>query len=326
MKKVLLACALLTSCGLVATSCSQTTEDTFDTSASINLYSREAGSGTRECFFDGIGYGDVSKENLWEEGVTVSDVTSNGDMMTRIASDINGIGYCSLDGIQENSGITALSYNGVAPSEDTVIDGSYSLTRNFNYVIRDYEATTVDNAENKEAVIDAFVAFFSTVEGQAQIKSAGGIVTTSATSTLDDVISQYPVLSGTETVQLYTCGSTSVEKVVQSCIDYFVGAIPNKNITISMNQTGSGDAVEGISTGLNGTMCDIGFLSREINDEELASLTDNNDHDKICIDAVVAIVNSENTSVSNINGDVLTRMYKGELSTWAEVVSATENL
>lgn len=347
MKKILLACALLASCSLLATSCNNTPTvnpdddpsvnpggddnnpgdddeepESFDTSRNVNLYSREAGSGTRECFFEGIGYGDVAKEDKWEDGVVVVSPTSNGDMMSQVGSDPYGIGYCSLDGIGGNTSIKALSYEGVTPTEDTVIDGSYALQRNFNYVIRDYENTTVENGENRSAVAHAFIEFFNTIEGQTQIASAGGIVTTAATGTLEELIEKYPVLSGNETVQLYTCGSTSVEKVLSACINYFTGNIPNKNITISASQTGSGAAVTGITEGNSGTLADIGFLSREINDEELAKLTDNNIHSSMCVDAVVAIVNAENTAVSDITGETLTSIYKGELKTWADVVNA----
>ncbi len=335
MKKVLLACALLASCSLLATSCNNTptqgddsdntdnpSSETFDTSRNVNLYSREAGSGTRECFFEGIGYKDVAKEDKWEPGVQVSSPTSNGDMMSQIGADPYGIGYCSLDGIGENKSIKALSYDGVAPTEETVIDGSYALQRNFNYVIRDYTSTTVENGEARSQVAHAFIEFFSTVEGQVQIKSAGGIITEQATKTFEDLLAEYPILSGSETVQLYTCGSTSVEKVLNASITYFTSNIPNKNITISASQTGSGAAVTGITEGNSGTLADIGFLSREINDEELAKLTEENIHASMCVDAVVAIVNSKNTSVSDINGQTLTSIYKGELKTWADIVSA----
>lgn len=74
MKKVLLVCSLALTGILGATivSCGNneqtdnpggnTPTGEFDTSKSITLYSREAGSGTRECFFEGIGYGVLKKK------------------------------------------------------------------------------------------------------------------------------------------------------------------------------------------------------------------------------------------------------------------------
>ncbi len=153
-----------------------TTWDAVDSSLeskNVKLYSREAGSGTRECFFEGIGYSDVKAEDKWNDGVVVSSQASNGDMMSAIKDDKYGIGYCSLDSLTTASGIKGLTYEGVSASEDTVIDGTYKLSRNFNYVIRcDYSETE----SNKKLAVNAFIDFMSTKEGLSTIKSVGGII------------------------------------------------------------------------------------------------------------------------------------------------------
>lgn len=142
------------------------------TSGAIHLYSREAGSGTRECFFEGIGYSAVKAEDKWETGVSVSSQASNGDMMKAIKDDTAGIGYCSLDSLASASGIKGLQYAGVTASEDTVNDGTYKLSRNFNYVIRgDYE-----EGSNRKIAVNAFLDFMSSKEGLTAIKAAGGII------------------------------------------------------------------------------------------------------------------------------------------------------
>ena len=153
-----------------------TTWDSVDSSLenkNIKLYSREAGSGTRECFFEGIGYSIVKAEDKWNDGVVVSSQASNGDMMSAIKDDKYGIGYCSLDSLATASGIKGLTYEGVIASEDTVINGTYKLSRNFNYVIRcDYS----ESESNKKLAVNAFIDFMSTKEGLSTIKSVGGII------------------------------------------------------------------------------------------------------------------------------------------------------
>ena len=160
----------------------------------VKLYSREAGSGTRECFFEGIGYKDVKAEDKWLDGVVVSSQASNGDMMNAIKDDKYGIGYCSLDSLATAKGIKGLKYEGVEASEDTVNDGTYKLSRNFNYVIRgDYS----EEDKNRETAVKAFVDFMGSKEGKIAIKSAGGIVSglESAPSWADLQKEKYPELS-----------------------------------------------------------------------------------------------------------------------------------
>lgn len=159
----------------------------------IQLYSREAGSGTRECFFEGIGYSDVKAEDKWNANVTVSSQASNGDMMTAIKDAPLGIGYCSLDSLSSATGIKGLSFEGVVASESAVNDGTYKLSRNFNYVIRgDYE-----EGSNKQIAVNAFVDFFTTREGLVAIKTAGGIVSNlaSAPTWASIASSKYPALA-----------------------------------------------------------------------------------------------------------------------------------
>ena len=49
------------------------------------------------------------------------------------------------------------------------------LTRNFNYCIRESYAN-----ESNKAIVDAFIAYLSTVEGKATIKDKGGILVSSS--------------------------------------------------------------------------------------------------------------------------------------------------
>jgi len=100
----------------------------------ITVYSRDASSGTRECFTEKIGIKDAKKDANMVSGYTVA--SSNGNMITSIENDKNGIGYASYDSVKDNTKVKMLSFNGIAPSISTIEDSTYALQRNFNIVAK----------------------------------------------------------------------------------------------------------------------------------------------------------------------------------------------
>ena len=71
------------------------------------------------------------RQMIWRKMLTDAAVTvdSNGDMATKVGADPNGIGYVSLSTDFEANNLTALNYEGVAPSKETVLDGTYGMQR-----------------------------------------------------------------------------------------------------------------------------------------------------------------------------------------------------
>lgn len=53
----------------------------------------------------------------------------------------------------DNKSLKGLFYEGVAPIEENVLNGTYTLTRNFNYIIRSEYSTP-----EKEQIIKAFLS------------------------------------------------------------------------------------------------------------------------------------------------------------------------
>lgn len=82
---------------------------------------REAASGTRDGFESVTGTEDICRY--------AQELTSTGDVVQTVSSNPNAIGYASLASASEN--VKALSVNGTAPSEETILDGSYSIQRGF---------------------------------------------------------------------------------------------------------------------------------------------------------------------------------------------------
>ncbi len=290
MKKIfkLLVVALiaisLTACQGAGNQTEGTQTDSPTTGSTINVYTRDASSGTREAFEDAIGLG----EDLTD---SASEVSSNGDMATRVGQDTNGIGYVSLTTDFEANNIKPLSFEGVEASTDTVLDGSYKMQRPFKFMTRaagDFES------DEKEELVQAFIAFITeSQEGLTVVSEAGGIVDMSNARPWSEVAADYPVLnSDNSAITLRTGGSTSVEKVVSAALEAFQPLAGN--VQYAMAQTGSGDAFpRTLADEKDGpNAIDIGFTSREFNDEE--DVSGAMESGEICKDAVVVVVEASN--------------------------------
>lgn len=96
-------------------------KDVGGDNADIVVITRAFGSGTRVNYqTKALAGGDiVKKEKNYKE------VGSSGDMKTAVATTPNAIGYIDL--VYVNSDVKAISYNGVAPTTDNVINGTYKI-------------------------------------------------------------------------------------------------------------------------------------------------------------------------------------------------------
>ena len=95
--------------------------------AEIVLIGREAGSGTRDGFESITGTEEACQYR--------QELTSTGDVIATVSQNPDAIGYASLSAVKDT--VKALSVGGVAPSEDTVKDGSYVIQRPFVLVTKD---------------------------------------------------------------------------------------------------------------------------------------------------------------------------------------------
>lgn len=313
----------LTACNTNTTQPSESTKESentkeesdFDTSKKIIFYTRDTTSGTRDGFFTKIGMGNAKADNA-PLGNGFVEVSSNGDMVNRIKADEYGIGYISLSSL-ENSTLVGLKYNDVIPSEENVLNNSYQLTRNFNYIKR------VDYAKDSKVgqIVDAFIAYMSTSDAKAIIMENDGILNLSTSDKKwSDIKSNYPItLEDNSDITVKFGGSTSVEKIAKKLTTAFKPLCGN--FIAEHNHTGSGDAfkhtqAEATKDDAAGKL-DIGFLSRELESNENAA---KNSYGKICTDAIVAVVNSKNPYKST-NGETLTDIYKGVKTIWNQVIA-----
>ena len=93
----------------------------------IAVLGREDGSGTRGAFEEIVGV----------DGACVykNEYGSTGDVIGSVASNPNAIGYASLSAVDET--VKAVKVGSVAPSEETVKDGSYEIQRPFVMVTKE---------------------------------------------------------------------------------------------------------------------------------------------------------------------------------------------
>ena len=123
----------------------------------ISCIGRESGSGTRDGFESITGTKDSCKLD--------QELTSTGGVIEAVAGNPNAIGYASLSAVDET--VKAITVGGVEPTEETVLDGSYAIQRNFNFIVSD--STPLSEAAQ------AFVDFATSADASDLIAGAGAV-------------------------------------------------------------------------------------------------------------------------------------------------------
>jgi phosphate transport system substrate-binding protein len=131
----------------------------------ITVVSREEGSGTRGAFTE------LTKVMVKDDAGNEIDNTSadaivqpsTGAVLQTVGSTPGSIGYVSMEALDDT--VKALAVEGVEISKETVLDGSYVISRPFIYAV---------TGELSEAA-QAFIDFVMSDEGQALIEENGFI-------------------------------------------------------------------------------------------------------------------------------------------------------
>ena len=256
----------------------------FDLDQDITVISREDGSGTRGAFIELTGVEDDNGDNTTQAAAIQS--STNG-VMTAVANDETAIGYISLGSLDDS--VKAVTVGGVAPSAETVADGTYTLARPFNIV--------TNGEPTDEAAID-FIGFCMSADGQALATEEGYIGAEGAEYT-----STQP--SGSLTVG----GSSSVSPLMEKLIEAY--AEVNPNVTIELLTT---DSTTGVTGALDGTY-NIGMASRELKDEEVSSGAAAT---VLAMDGIAVVVNPAN-SINDLSVEQIKSIYTGETLAWSEL-------
>ncbi|MPN52744.1 Phosphate-binding protein PstS 2 [bioreactor metagenome] len=125
--------------------------------AEVVLIGREAGSGTRDGFESATGTKDACQYK--------QELNSTGGVTEAVKNNPNSIGYTSLAAV--NDSVKTLTVNGVAPTEDTVKDGSYKVQRDFVLVTR--------TGQPLSGVAQAYFDFITSSAAADVITAAGAV-------------------------------------------------------------------------------------------------------------------------------------------------------
>lgn len=282
MKKMTKIAAAVAALGVMASSL---TGCGGGASGVISVITREDGSGTRGAFTELCGIVADDKDNT----VSSAEVTnSTAVMLTTVAGNAASIGYVSVGSL--NDSVKALEVDGVAPSVDTVADGSYSISRPFNLVTRDGE-------ELSDAAQDFFNYIMST--DAADVISKEGYVAQGTES----------YTSNGAKGSVVVAGSSSVTPVMTKLKEAYADINPDVSVDVQQS-----DSTTGVTSTQEG-VCDIGMASRELKDTETGVKST-----VLAMDGIAVIVNKDN-SLDAITKDQIKQVYTGEITEWSALES-----
>ncbi len=124
--------------------------------ARIHVYAREEASGTHEVFWGIL----LKKEPIV---MTANIIQSNGAMKVAVSRDRHAIGYMSIGHI--DSEVKPLAVDGVSPSQETAVDGTYSVVRQLY----------MNTKGEPSPLVRSFIDYILSEEGAGIIRDSGYI-------------------------------------------------------------------------------------------------------------------------------------------------------
>ena len=281
MKK--LACAAMALTMVAGAACAE-----FDASRSIDVISREDGSGTRGAFIELTGVQqkiDDKKVDMTTEDAQITNNTAV--MLTTVAGDAQAIGYVSLGSLDDS--VKAVKIEGVEATAENVANGSYKVARPFNIA---YKQDTLSELGKD------FIAYIMSAEGQAIVNTNGYVGSADAAA-----------YAGTAPAgKLVIAGSSSVSPVMEKLAESYMALNTQAQLEIQTS-----DSTTGMTAAMDGT-CEIGMASRELKESEAAELTSL----AIAMDGIAVIVSNENP-LDEMTVAQIAAIYTGEVTHWNEL-------
>ncbi|HJD26952.1 MAG TPA: substrate-binding domain-containing protein [Candidatus Blautia intestinipullorum] len=258
-------------------------------SGTINVISREDGSGTRGAFIELFGIEEEKDGEKVDMTTTDASITnSTSVMMTTVAGDENAIGYISLGSL--NDTVKAVKIDGAEASAEAVADGTYKVSRPFNIV----------TGEKVSDAAQDFINYIMSADGQQIVEDNGYIKAETEGDTY---------AAGDAEGKVVVAGSSSVSPVMEKLKEGYEAA--QDKVTVEVQTSDSTTGVTSVADGI----CDIGMASRELKDEETEQgLTPT----VIATDGIAVIVNTTN-EVEDLTSDQVKAIFTGETTEWEDL-------
>lgn len=253
----------------------------------INVCSREDGSGTRGAFVELFGIQEeVDGEKVDMTTLDAIITNSTSVMMTTVQGDENAIGYISLGSL--NDTVKAVKIDGAEATAENVVNGAYKVSRPFNIVLGEETSETAQD----------FIDYIMSAEGQQVIEDEGYIK-------IDDAAPAFE--GGDVSGKVVVAGSSSVSPVMEKLKEAYeaVNGAVSIEVQTSDSTTGVNSAAEGI--------CDIGMASRDLKDEETGVTAQ-----AIAKDGIAVVVNPSN-EIEDMTSEQVKAVFTGETTEWEEL-------
>lgn len=280
----------------------------------ITVIARDLSSGTREAFDTNVGDGNGNflqmkdengKKYLTTDKADIQNKT--GNVLSKVASDENSIGYISLGSV--NDSVKVIKVNGVMPSAETVLDGSYKIQRPF--VVMTSSTTTLT-----EITAD-FLLYLKSEASKTHAENAGCIYLANPNQRANDGETPIPV----ETYEVKQTlpsgdkivinGSTSMELFIKNAMSGYAelyGKTVDQIFKLDLQGSSVGKtAVSGDKTGNV-----IGLSSASVKENGINSFN-------VCLDAVAVIVNKARTDIDSLTLKELYDIYTGTITKFSEL-------
>lgn len=271
----------------------------------ITVVVREDSSGTREAFDNSV----VKNGEALKGSVTNKAVIHNktGLVLTAVAGDESAIGYVSIGSI--NDTVNVVRVNGVMPTEENVLNGSYSIQRPFVIMTSEQSPLTL-RAED-------FLSYLKSDASKKHSKSADTIFIESSENRANkgkapiEIVSYEKKEELPKGVKIVIRGSTSMERFINSAVKGYAelyGVEVEDIFDIELQGSSIGkSAVENDSSGNV-----IGLSSVYVDAEGIESFN-------VCLDAVAVIVNKRNTLTTSLTKEQLYDIFTGNIKAFGEI-------